>query len=451
MALGLLMGCQSYQPRPLEPDAHRSAWHARTLEDASLKRFLERTRDSGHESAAAFDVADGLSLEEGRLVALFFHPRLRLARLGLELAAADAANSGVPTDPQLQATILRTRENIPDRWIVSPGLSFSIPLSGRLSAARRLADAELESEWRTVQQEEWEVRGELQAAWVEWSASLLRLEEAQGFAQSLGGLTAITRALAESGELSRTEARLLALEEAQLGTRITELRGAADRAEQRLRSVLGLAPDAPVDFVPTLAGVDPSAEFDLDTLFERNAELARLRADYEVAERAVAHQLSRRMPDLQLGPQVESEEGQTRLGVFGTASLPFFNGNRRAIARARGLRELARAAYETEYERLAGRWAVTEARANTLAEVRADIETNLVPLVDQQVREALQMLELGESTTVLLLESLRKSREIKLALIDARVGEALARSELEHLAGPPERTSLAMEPTESDS
>ena len=313
------------------------AWHARTLDDTSLRRFLERTDEARGEGATEFDVSDGLSLEEGRLVALVFQPRLRLARLRLEVAAASAAHAGTPTDPQFQATVLRTREDIPDRWVVSPGLYFSIPLSGRLGASRGLADARLASEWLAVQLEEWDVQREVGVAWVEWSAARLRLEETERFAETLRGWTEVTRELADTGEFSPAEAGLLELEEAHLGSELRALQGAVERAEQRLRSVLGLAPEAPVEFLPTLSGSDASAGLDLDALFERNAELARLRAEYEVAEGALRWQVSKQVPDLQLGPQVETEEGLTRLGFFGAGSLPFFNGNRRAIAKASGL------------------------------------------------------------------------------------------------------------------
>ena len=81
LVLALATGCQSYLPRPLEPEVHREAWHARALEGGSLEAFLKRLDASRGGEPSVFDPSDGLSLEEGQLVALAFHPRLRLARL----------------------------------------------------------------------------------------------------------------------------------------------------------------------------------------------------------------------------------------------------------------------------------------------------------------------------------------------------------------------------------
>ena len=64
LTLIALTSCQSYEPRPLEPATHRAAWHARTLEDASLREFVDRLDvDLGGEPAV-FDPADGLTLRE---------------------------------------------------------------------------------------------------------------------------------------------------------------------------------------------------------------------------------------------------------------------------------------------------------------------------------------------------------------------------------------------------
>jgi outer membrane protein TolC len=49
----------------------------------------------------------------------------------------------------------------------------------------------------------------------------------------------------------------------------------------------------------------------------------------------------------------------------------------------------------------------------------------------------LQLLRLGESTSLVLLESLTRAHHTKLELIETRSAEALARAELEYLTGPP--------------
>ena len=142
VVVATLASCQSYTPRPLEPVAHRTAWHARTPQDASVADFLGRLDRTLAPGAQDFDPSDGLTLSEGRLVALVFHPELRLARLRADQAAVSAEHAGRWADPELSFSVLKITESVPDPWIVTPGLGFSIPLSGSLGAEEGLADAE---------------------------------------------------------------------------------------------------------------------------------------------------------------------------------------------------------------------------------------------------------------------------------------------------------------------
>jgi len=438
--LALSAGCQSYEPRPLDAAAHRGAWHARTLDERPLASFLERLdRDP---PVAEFDPTDGLTLSEGQLVALVFNPRLRLARLRVGRAAAGAEHAGRWKDPELLLTVARITESVPDPWVVTPAIPFSIPLSGRLAAERGLADAALRAAAEGALEDEWAVWYELERAWVEWSAARLRVEETESFVGAVEALVRTASQLAQRGELPRTEAALFSLEEASRRNDLRRLRGELAAGEQGLRAVLGLAPEAPVAFVPSFtieAGERPRPAAPVPVA-ERNPTLARLREEYEVAEQRLRREIAKQFPDLALGPLFESDAGQSRVGFFGAFPLPFLNANRRAVAEARVEREIARAAFETGYESLVGRWAVASATAQALAEQRTELEQVLVPLVDRQLEDALQLVRLGEGSSLVLLESLTRAQETKLELIETRAAEALARAELEHLIGPPEDT-----------
>ena len=447
LGLAALAGCQAYEPRPLDLAAHREAWHARVLEQGSLAEFLERLELGSYGRAGALDPSDGLTLDEGRLVALALHPDLRLARLRVGRAAAGAEHAGRWADPELSLSVLRITESVPDPWVIAPGLGFAIPLPGRLAAERGLAGAELRAARAAVVEAEWSVWHEVERAWVEWSAARLRAEETRRLVDALEGLVRTTSQLAERGELPRTEAALFLVEQAQRRNRLRWLEGEARAAEQRLRARMGLAPEASVELVTTLAIPPPSpsagpATADAPTVPDRiaasNPSLRRLRREYEVSEQTLRREVREQVPDLTLGPLFESDEGQSRVGLLGAIPLPFLNANARAIAEARVAREIARAALEAEYESLVGRWAAAAARAEALAEQRADMEAVLVPLVDRQLEDAVQLLRLGEGTSLVLLESLARAHQTKLDLVETSSAEALARAEVAHLIGPPD-------------
>lgn len=440
-ALGALAlaSCQSYEPRPLDPGAHQAAWHARAPEVESLRELMERLELDARGAGTEFDLADGVELREGRIISLAFNPKLRIARLRAGREAAGAENAGLWADPQLSFSLLRITESVPDPWVLSPGLSFSIPLSGRLDAERDLAAAEVAAAQAAAREAEWKVWYEVERAWIRWSAARLRSEQTTRAVESMDALVAMVTELAARGEVRRTESSLFRIEQARRRNQLRGLEGDVAALEQRLRSLMGLAPEAPIELVPALGDVSRTAPLSTrvpDALDRRNPSLARLREEFDVSEKTLRREIRKQYPDLTLGPQFESEGGQSRVGVLGALPLPFLNANRRAIAEARAEREIARAAFETAYETLAGRYAVASAQLAALAEQRADMESVLVPLVDQQLADAFELMRLGEGTTLVLLESLTRANQTMLDLIDARSAEASARAEVAFLAGP---------------
>lgn len=432
---GLLLtlgSCVSYEAQPLESKERRARWHERSAESA-LELIDRLKREGAPGPPERYDAADGLTLEEGRLFAWLYHPGLRLARLQEERARKSAEVAGLWIDPRFSLGLLRIAESVDDRWIVNPGLSFTLPLSGRLRSERALAGAELEAASLAVLEAEREVWRDVRIEWLRWSAAEQRSEVLAAFVERATALNEKTSDLVGMGEMRPTEAALFQLETIQRQNQLHRERGEAAAADQRLRTLLGLSPDAPVKLIPTLRA-DRSV---VAAIGDGHPTLARLRSHYDAAEARLQREIQKQVPDLRLGPQFESEEGQSRFGIQGGLPVPLFNRNRRGIAEATVDRELARASYENAYQELVGRRAVAEARAAALAEQRSTLEEVLVPLVDQNRERALRLLELGEGGALVALESQKRALETQLEWIDVQAQEAAVHAELEVLSGAP--------------
>ncbi len=450
-------GCQSYAPQPLDPAAHRDAWLARTAQSEEVMKFAEALRDQGLFVEQAFDPTDGLSVHEAEVVALVFNPDLRLARLRRGVADASAEHAGLWRDPTFSVDILSVTGSVPDPWVNTYGLGFTIPISGRLGAEKSLADAEAAAALERVALAEWQTVQDLRLAWVTWSADQLRSELTADLVDRLDSIVSSTRRLVEIGELQRTEAALFALEQAARRNELGALQGDIETREQAIRSILGLSPDAPVQLEMTISAPElpDVARPPSDRLIRANLDLAALKAEYEVAEQTLHREIRKQYPDLTVGPLYETDQGQSRIGIFGSIPIPLLNANRQAIAEARAERNLARAAYETEFERTVGRLARTRARHDAAQRQREDLEATLVPLVDRQVTDARRLLELGEGldhgTALVLLESLVRAYETKLKLIGVRLSEARAAIDMLALLGPDEPLSPAPDAVAADS
>jgi outer membrane protein TolC len=432
----LLTGCQKYQAQPLDPAAHRSQWRARTADHETVRLFAERLAEAGHFRAAEFDPNNGLDCAEAELVALVFNPDLRIARLKAGVSAATAEHAGLWDDPTLSFDVLHITESVSNRWVVTPGLAFTIPISGRLKVEKARASAAMRAALDRVAEDEWWTRQQVRLAWLQWSATVIQYDQQQRLLESMDPLVASTSRLAESGEMLRTEAALFSIEQSQREYELRRLDGVRGEAEQRLRSLLGISPDAPIDLTPSL-NIFPAEDSPADTVSERNPSLVRLRQEYEVAEKTLQREIRKQYPDLTIGPLYEEDQGQSRIGFFGSLPLAILNANKQGIAEAEAARQLARAAYETEYERLIGRMAATSLKAESLADEKSLIVTELAPLIDRQLEDARRLLELGEGGGLVLLETLVRAHDIKTHLITVRLEEARARSELIFLEGPP--------------
>lgn len=431
----ILPGCQSYQPRPLDLPAHGDAWRQRTAGDEPVRAFARRLAQAGQPTA--FDPADGLELAEAELVALVFNPDLRLARLRAGVALATAEHAGLWEDPQFGLDVLTVTESAANPWQVTPGLAFTIPISGRLGAEKDRADAELSAELARVAELEWATRTRVRQAWLRWSAVRLKDEQAAALLGSIDALVDSTASLADAGEMPRTEAALFVIERASLRQARLRSRREAVALEHELRGLLGLSPGAPFELTPSLVlDADPDG-LTAEALAERSPTLGRLREEYEVAEQTLRREVREQYPDLTIGPLAEFDRGDTLLGLSLSLPIPILNANKQGIAEAHAQRELARAEFETTYERLAGSLAAQTEYLFAAAEHRRAIETELIPIVDRHMADARALLELGEDGGLVVLESLSRSAEARLALIDARLDESLALAELVGLVGPP--------------
>lgn len=428
-----LTGCQSYQPRPLDLDAHARSWRARSPASDQVRQFAVHLAGQSESADEPFNIADGLSLPEAELVALVYSADLRLARLRAGVAKATADHAGLWDDPQISIDVLRIVRSVPDPWVVGSAISFTIPISGRLDAEKQRAGAELHAALDRVAEAEWQVRQDVRDAWAQWSAERLRLEQSRQLLDSLGSVARMTQRLAELGELPRPEASLFTIEQASRRAELRRLEGDIAEAEQRLRTLMGLSPAAPLELIPSLAS--PPLPDDAQ-ITEANLTLSRLAAEYAAAEARLLEEIRKQYPDLELGPQYESDEGQSRIGFVGAIPLPILNANKQGIAEARAERELAQAAYETQYELITGRLAAEHARFDAARANRQEIEATLVDLVDRQVADARRLMELGEGSSLVLLESLLRAQDIKLQLIDTRLRETMAGNQIRFLTGP---------------
>lgn len=433
-----LAGCQTYTPRPLDAAKHRSEFLARSPESERVAQFAQRLSRASS-SPVEFNPADGVTLQEAEIIALVFNTDLRRARARAGVAAAVAAHAGLWEDPVLGTDLTRIIQDTPHPWKVFTTVGLTIPISGRLKIEKLRAGAEHAAELARIHEAEWAVRTDLRGRWAEWAAARHRYEILRDLVRQLDALLGIVERIEQAGELARLETGLFRIESASRAAALEQARAAVQESELSLRRLMGLAPSAPVSFVhaepplPTPGPDDPAAAAE-----ESNPGLAVARAEYQTAERRLELEIRKQYPDLQIGPGYGREGGQDQFLLNLSIPLPIFNRNQQGIAAAAAERDAARVAFEAAAEELASDLQTAATRLGAAAAQARIFERGMVPLVDQQYADARRTAELGEVNAFLLLETLTRQQDAKLALIDARLAERLAAIRVQALVGPSE-------------
>jgi outer membrane protein, heavy metal efflux system len=436
----LFAGCQSYERRPLELPGHRTAFLARTPDTPEVREFADALARSGGAERARFDLTDGLTCEEAEVVALVFNADLRLARLRAGVALANAENAGRWADPSFGLDLAHVVQSTPEPWRIAASVGLTLPLSGRLDAEKRLMGNEYAAELARVAEREWRTRTEIRRAWTQRSARDAELATVRELVERLDSVLVVVDRMEQASEMTRAESRLLRIERASKSVELFAAESFVREAELHLKLLMGIAPNAPVQFSPTGIGPAFTAGDDLATLDEleaRSPTVAVALAEYEAAEWALRLEIRKQYPDLNLAPGYGREDGMNEVHLGLSLPLPLFNANRRGIAEARALRELARANAQATLEHLLAAAQTAVVRLDSARRQRHLLETEIAAMVDAQYADARRVAELGEVNVLVLLESLARQQEAKVKLIEARRDEALARIDLQEIAGPP--------------
>lgn len=420
--------CAPYERRDIDIGAHRAAFLLRAASDLPTP--------SAAPDGAACDLSDGCSVREAEILALLMNPALRVARAELGVLDARVREAGRWDDPTLAVDITRILESVAEPWELTAAVGFTLPISGRLEAERERAGAERSAEVLRVHAAEWETRLAVRAAFAERVTAERRRAELADDIARVDAVVALADRLEQTGEMSRLQARLFRIEAATRRDALLAAELRCAESELTLRSLLGLPAGAALTFDSSFPQAHRAASEELRAaLLVSSHEIAIAQAEYEVAERALALEVRRQYPDLEIAPGYgrESESDRVLLGL--SLPIPILNGNRQAIAEATAARSAAEARLTTLVERRSNDLERAIARHATATDRARHLATELVPLVEAQLDDARRVAELGEIDSLILLETLSRRADARLSLIDAEREAVLAAIEIDRTLG----------------
>ena len=432
----IVVGCQSYEPVPLDIDTHRYSLDTRVFDIEPLSAFVERL-DAMHDGEPTqFGFSDGISPSEGEVLALFYNPELRIARLKAGASLAKFNTAGLWEDPVFGFDgVDVTSPSAPFEFSIMGNLT--IPISGRLDVEKERAGAAYETQLQTIVDAEWQTRASLRSHWAIWAAATERVTLINDVIVQLQEINAIADTLVAAGELNRVQHRLLQVELSSKMVESTEAELQVLEASFDLLDLMGLSPTAASLLIPTFPSfVLPHIEDETARIISSNTELALRFAEYETAEKSLHVEIRKQFPDIVLGSGYGSEFNDHRV-LFGLSiPLPVINANRAGIAIASANREVARAAAETTFAKLYRELAAATITLQMKQTQRDHYEQTIVPMLDDQTRDIDAIVELGEVDTFILLETVTRQFDAKQKLIELQLAELNAAINVLRIYGP---------------
>ncbi|AKS42045.1 TolC family protein [Wenzhouxiangella marina] len=368
-------------------------------------------------------------------------PAMAAERRALEeLAVADAAlpdpellfgARGVPVDDPLDADMM-TQYQL--------GLRQRLPNAEarRLAGERRLGQADLQVHAERLRR--LEVRREVQQAWLEWTASRLRIDRLDEAARLLEEWVELTESRYRIGSGRQRDVDLARLELARLEQRRLEALASQARAATRLQRWTGRGPQAqaPASWPewPALDALEalidasemhPRMELRRARIEIGHIEQAQARADYRpdwMIEAGYAHTRGR-------DPMTQRRQSDKFFAMV-SVSLPLFTDSRQdrrlAAARERSREQSERLSLETQI--VEGELRTEHAQFEHQRDVARLIEERILPQAHQTLESTLSAYRNDRASFDELIRAQLELLEREIDLIGARHAWQAARSEL---------------------
>lgn len=347
-----LVGCATYEPKPLAPAERAAAFEKRSLDSPELREFLE-TETSHKFSKWPLNHPEPWNLELLTYAAYHFHPSLAVARAQWAVAQAAEVTAGGRPNPTIGASPTYNFSAASGLTPWAPGLTIDLPIETAGKRGLRIAHARQQSEiarWN-LHSAAWKVRASVRDALSNYR-----------FLGSLSGQLELKHTLQQSfvklqGE--RLQAGALSLADvipARLSMEKTKVESDLAKenrasAKARLAESLGVPVDS-LEFLPMSIGLyspqlsDPQLHSMREQALQGRADLRAALADYAAAQAALQLEVAKQYPDVRLGTGFQWDQGDSKWTLLNfSAELPVFNRNQGPIAEAKAKRAEAAAKF----------------------------------------------------------------------------------------------------------
>ena len=423
IASGILTGCQTYHPKPI----------------ATQELF-----DAAAASRRIPVSAETLSFHQAAAWMSEHNPELQRLRSAYQRLSERATLKTPLPNPSVElglAQATRLSPAVASKTQPFVGLGFTIPLGKKRAAMDDIRQAEAALAEAEIVTRHRELHLELRRAYLRFGMIQAQIAGRDELVAEARALKAVSRKLAEAGVGSGLDVSMADVEIGLLRLQRNELQRELLDARSALAQVVGVPIAGLMDLMVELPNFDdvPAAQALETALAENHTGLARLRAQYAVAEMQLRLEIERQYPDLEIGSSAEQDPGEkTRLfGLGATLALPIFDRNEIAILEAEQHRESIRSAYQEAVSQALGQLEAIAARRTWIVDRSKILNDELLPTARKNMEVARDLAQSGNLDVLRYLEISRGVRELALGNLDITSQKMEAALALEKLTGLP--------------
>ena len=321
LAAGILCGCRSYEPKPIDWNEEANAGVTNEVRIASL--------------------------DDAVTLALIGNRELNALRLKSANSAKAVKESGWWEDPELDFDLMRIINPSEHPFLGGASIAFTIPLSGATAIAAKAEELYAQADIAEIKAAERDTGAEARHAAIRLAALRRRaalLSEHDSDERIVRARENVEK-LHEAGEVSVSELAGVQRQKHIRHHALMETEREIAETEIAFLRILGLRPGTKISLTLPLRdrpSMPSGADDPLDLVRHPKVEAALARLGG--TEKSLEAEIRRQYPDLKLGPAYANEEGLDRFGLIAGASIPLWNRNRKGIAEAEGARDEARLA-----------------------------------------------------------------------------------------------------------
>lgn len=407
----LLNGCVSYQEKRIHVLEIEESWSSLDAEKAS------RNVNDTIGQPSSYNLEDGISLQEAEVTALFFNPEIRSARIRSGIPEVQQKYARLWEDPELDIDGEYFSSRSADKLSLVSGLSLTIPLSGRLDVQKQMATETLKANKAALVAEEWALQIQVRENWLR-RIFLLDLESIlRKRIKELNDIIKVVPRFRAAKVATVVDEQSLQLQLGEVEDELSSLKLEIDNSRLVLLSLMGLHPDGNWKLENNYPGLSYLNQEVFPIDWEGNPSIKKILSYYEVSQLKLKMAVRKQVPDLRVGIGGGRDEGESLMAFgLGLTHLPVLNSNRLEISEAKIEREASQFDVQNRIQSLIGQSASAIRSIKVLQSRLEKMKSQLLPLANRQVDDAMRLARLGELDLFMLVDALEKRGEIELKI-----------------------------------